>query len=46
MSKTESHTDIDESYYECITCGYTSRTDLAVGACPPCGDELTTTATV
>ncbi len=43
MSKTASGTGIAESYYECITCGYTSRTDIAVGDCPLCGDELTVT---
>jgi len=46
MSETASRTDIAESYYECITCGYTSRTDIAVGDCPLCGDELTATAPV
>lgn len=41
MSKTASYTDIDESYYECITCGYTAKTDLSKGTCPLCGDTLT-----
>ena len=44
MRKTHSGTGIDESYYECLSCGYTATADLALGSCPLCGDTLSSTA--
>ena len=46
MSKSELPSTADATYYDCTPCGYTARTDLAIGLCPRCGDGLSETSTL
>lgn len=44
MSKRDSRTGIEDSYYECADCGYTASVAVGIGMCPLCGDAISETS--
>ena len=44
MSKSESSSVVEDTYYECTPCDYTASVDIAIGMCPLCGDRLAATS--